>query len=47
MYYSLKVKWHHFWIRFNELLLEGCLCEEEKNRIMNKIVSHKGKTYVA
>lgn len=35
--------WHTFWLRHNEALLEGCLCEIERSRIFDKYGYHERK----
>ncbi len=40
---KFKLEWHFFRLRYNELLLEGCLDYELKSKIQRKISYHKLK----
>ena len=35
--------WHSFWLGFNEVILEGCICENKRLKIFNKIGYHQSK----
>ncbi|CAN7341965.1 hypothetical protein AB4114_27645 [Paenibacillus sp. 2RAB27] len=37
--------WHSFWLRFNEVILDSCICDVERTKIFNKISYHRTKLY--
>jgi hypothetical protein len=40
---KFKLKWHFFQLGYHELLLQGCLDFEIKNKLRRKISYHKMK----
>jgi len=40
---QLEKNWHHFWVVYYKLLLEGCMDESHRFRISIKINQHKNK----
>jgi hypothetical protein len=39
-------QWHSFWLKFNEAILDGCICEIERSKIFSKIGYHQSKLNV-
>ncbi len=37
----LRVLWHRFWLAYTNLLLESCIDEMYRNKLINKVSYHQ------